>query len=424
MSAAPQGHGPHPRSDTATAHEVNPGPPSLGGGPTGLGTALARRFGTTSGSETAQPDLAPVATPVHTATSHSCSAGSSSMRLGESAFRLPARRLTADLEPCRLVAWGDGSAPPVYLPPAPRNDDRLAAEVDDRLAAWGSSLGFTDDELGTLRKTGYGRLVMLTHTDCEDPDLLLVAAQMNTAWWMADDYFADDSELGADPVKLPQRLTMVMAAMDPLPSAGEFSAPLNAQLRSDKVLRTFTSAISHLRAHSTPGQLHRACYATFSMFVSWTAYAAWRHSEISPAAWEYLAARQHDSFYTSMTLIDVLAAYEVPANLYYDDRVRTAAFRAGTTSVLINDLLSVKKDAADPNPVCNMVLQIAADRGCSVARATEITVDLHNRMVRDFEADLVALRAVPSPELQMFLRGLRSWIGGGFEWHNTNPRYR
>lgn len=346
------------------------------------------------------------------------------IRLGEGTFRLPLRRLTADLEPCRLVEWGDGSASPVLVPPAARVDDRLAEEVDERLVAWADSLGFTVEELEKLRKTGYGRLVMLTHSDCDDADRLLIAAQMNAAWWMADDYYADDSALGADPTRLPQRLTLVMAAMDPLPDAGEFSVPLNEAMTSDKVLRTFTSAMANLRLHATPSQVHRACYATFAMFVSWTAYAAWRHSGQSPAAWEYLAARQHDTFYTSMALIDPVAGYEVPANLFYDDRVRLAAFRAGTTAVLINDLVSVKKDAADPNPVCNIVLQIAADRGCSVADATEVTVELHNRMVRDFEADITALRTIPSPELQAFLRGLRHWMGGSFEWHNTNPRYR
>ncbi|NNH75804.1 terpene synthase [Nocardia uniformis] len=345
-------------------------------------------------------------------------------RLGDSAFRIPVRRLTADLEPYRELDWGDGSAPPVYCPPAARVDDNLADEIDDRLSDWAESIDFTAEELDKLRKTGYGRLVMLTHTDSDDPDRLLVAAQMNTAWWMADDYYADDSALGADPTRLPQRLTLAMAALDRLPDAGEFSAPLDEMLRTDKVLRAFVSAVSNLRDHASPGQVQRACYATFSMFVSWTAYAAWRHTGQMPTAWEYLAARQHDTFYTSMTLIDPVAGYEVPANLFYEDRVRQAAFRAGTAAVLINDLVSVKKDLADENPVCNMVLQVAADRGCSIAHATEIVVDLHNRMVREFEAEHRSLQAIPSPELQLYLHGLRNWMGGSFEWHNTNPRYR
>ncbi|MFC9893791.1 family 2 encapsulin nanocompartment cargo protein terpene cyclase [Nocardia sp. NPDC127579] len=386
-------------------------------GPRGLGTELATKFSTAHRDEP-EPASAP-----RSATGLR-QPGDSDNSLGESAFRMPFRHPAAELEPYRELEWGDGSAPPLYCPPVTRVDDDLADRIDDRLATWAQSIGFTDEELEKLRRTGYGRLVMLTHTDSDDPDRLLVPAQMNTAWWMADDYYADDSALGADPTRLPQRLTLAMAALDPLPDAGEFTTPLDEVLREDKVLRAFGSAIQNLRAHATPAQVQRACYSTFTMFVSWTAYAAWRHTGESPTAWEYLAARQHDTFYTSMTLIDPVAGYEVPANLFYDDHVRQAAFRAGTAAVLVNDLFSVKKDAADEVPVSNMVLQIAADRGCSLAEATEVTVDLHNDMVRQFEADHRALRTVPSPELQLFLRGVRDWMGGSFEWHNTNPRYR
>ncbi|GAA2635663.1 family 2 encapsulin nanocompartment cargo protein terpene cyclase [Actinomadura fulvescens] len=320
-------------------------------------------------------------------------------------------------------AWGDGDAPPLYCPPVERVDDRLAAEVDARLLTWAAERGFAEHELDGLRRTQFGRLAMLTHPDTDDPDALLVAAQLNASWWAADDYYADDSALGAVPALLPERLTLAMSAMDRPPPAGEFTPPLEQALRDDLVLRMFTSSVEHLGRHATPAQVQRICYSTFAMFVSWTAYAAWRERGQHPSAWEYLAARQHDSFYTSMTLIDVVGGYELPADLFYDPRVRHAAFRAGAASVLVNDLLSVEKDAADEKPVCNMVLLVAADRGCPVEEAVEVTVALHNDLVRDFERDHQALAAVPSPQLQWFMRGLRAWMGGGVEWHTTNARY-
>ncbi|KAB2340192.1 family 2 encapsulin nanocompartment cargo protein terpene cyclase [Actinomadura rudentiformis] len=320
-------------------------------------------------------------------------------------------------------SWGDGSAPLLYCPPVERVDDRLGAEVDGRLLTWAAERGFQEHELDGLSKAQFGRLAMLTHPDTDDPDALLVAAQLNASWWAADDYYADDSALGAVLALLPERLTLAMSAMDPPPPAGEFTPPLQDALRDDLVLRMFVSAVEHLGRHATPAQVQRICYSTFAMFVSWTAYAAWRERDEHPAAWEYLAARQHDSFYTSMTLIDVVGGYELPANLFYDPRVRHAAFRAGTASVIVNDLHSVEKDAADDKPVCNLVLLVAADRGCSLPEAAEIAVALHNDLVRGFERDHQALAAVPSPQLQWFLRGLRAWMGGGFEWHATNARY-
>lgn len=346
--------------------------------------------------------------------------------LGTSAARL-ARELTLAGGPDPAYVerpWGDGTAAPLYVPMAERVDDALAAEVEDRLVVWAKDCGFTDDEADLMRGAGFGRLGMLTHTDTDDPDRLLIAAQLNAAWWAADDLYADDSEMGAAPTELPPRLALVMAAMDPVAPAGEFSVPLDEALRSDPVLVALKSGIEHLTRHATPAQVQRACYATFAMFVSWDSYAAWRFTGDYPPAWEYLAARQHDSFYTSMTLIDAVGGYALDADLYYEPRVRRALMQAGTASVMVNDLHSVANDAADDKPVCNMVLQIVADRQCSVEEAIAITVDLHNDLVRDFEATHRSLLPVPSPPLQRFLRGVRSWMGGGFEWHATNPRYR
>ena len=340
--------------------------------------------------------------------------------LGTAAARVPGLH-----EPGYVVrSWGDGSASPLYVPAVERIDPALADEVDARLVVWGEDCGFVDDELDLLHSAGFGRLAMLGHAHCDDPDRLLIAAQLNAAWWAADDLYADDSEMGATPTELPPRLALVMAAMDPVAPAGEFSHELEAHLRADPVLVALRSGIDHLSRHGTPAQVQRVCYATFAMFVTWNAYGAWRHTGAYPPAWEYLAARQHDSFYTSMTLVDPVGGYELPANLYYDPRVRQAVTQAGTSSVMVNDLHSVAKDAADEKPVCNMVLQVAADRGVSIAEATEVTVDLHNELVRGFEANHRALRAIPSPELRLFLDGVRAWMAGGFEWHATNPRYR
>ncbi|GAA3214200.1 family 2 encapsulin nanocompartment cargo protein terpene cyclase [Actinocorallia longicatena] len=370
-------------------------------GPTGPGTAAAR-LPTLLSSAAAGPGIPP------------CAAG-----------RIPAGLRGPSAAPggYTMRAWGDGSGPPLYCPPVERIDEPLGAEVDHRLGLWAAECGCDDDELKALSSAGFGRLAMLTHPDTDDPDSLLVAAQLNASWWAADDYYADDTALGAVPALLPRRLTLAMAAMDPPPAAGPFTAPLEASLQDDLVLRMLGTAVRHLERHGTPSQVQRACYATFSMFVSWTAYAAWRENGEQPPAWEYLAARQHDSFYTSMTLIDVVGGYELPANLFYEPRVRDAAFRAGTAAVLVNDLHSVAKDAADEMPVCNMVLLVADDRGCSIAEAVETTVELHNEVVRGFEAICAELAALPSPELQWFLHGLRAWMGGGFEWHSTNARY-
>ncbi len=78
--------------------------------------------------------------------------------------------------------WGDGTASPLYCPLPERIDDTLGEEVDRRLAAWSRECGFSVEEAGRLGRAGFGRLVVLAHPDCDDPDRLLVSAKLNAAW--------------------------------------------------------------------------------------------------------------------------------------------------------------------------------------------------------------------------------------------------
>ncbi|MCO5995936.1 family 2 encapsulin nanocompartment cargo protein terpene cyclase [Actinoallomurus rhizosphaericola] len=319
--------------------------------------------------------------------------------------------------------WGDGSYPPLYCPETVRDDEGLGHLVNEALVAWAEETGIYADRLEAFRSTGFGRLAMLAHPDTDDPDRLLLAAQMNAAWWASDDYYADESALGATPIELPPRLALVMSAMDPPPPAAEFTGPLEEAVQADPVLVALASATGHLRRHATPEQVMRVCNTTFQMYVSWTAYAAWRFSGGLPPAWRYLAARQHDSFYTSMTLIDVVGGYRLPGELFYAPEVHRAVMQAGTAAVIVNDLHSAAREAADGQSD-NLVLLVAAERDCSLREAIETCVRLHNGLVRDFQSAQERLAVVPSAELQRFLRGAQAWMGGGFHWHSTSSRYR
>ncbi|WP_043632540.1 family 2 encapsulin nanocompartment cargo protein terpene cyclase [Nonomuraea candida] len=320
--------------------------------------------------------------------------------------------------------WGDGTYPPLYCPETARVDEALGAEVDRRLVAWAERVGIHAGRMEEFAATGFGRLAMLAHADTDDPDLLLIAAQLNAAWWAADDYYADETDLGATPTELPPRLALVMSAMDPPPDAGGYTAQLEEHIRNDPVLVSLRSATSHAARHSTPAQVMRICNITSQMYVSWAAYAAWRYLETPPPVWRYLAARQHDSFYTSMTLIDIVGGYALPPDLFAERRFHTALMQAGTASVLVNDLHSVAREAADELPDSNVILLMAAEDGCSTREATERAVHLHNHFVRGFEQSQRALSALPSPELKRFLRGAQAWMAGGLEWHGSTSRYQ
>ena len=174
--------------------------------------------------------------------------------------------------------------------------------------------------------------------------------------------------------------------MDPPPPVGDYTRQLEETIQADPVLVSLRSSISHISRHATPSQIGRVCNITSQMYVSWAAYAAWRYLETPPPVWRYLAARQHDSFYTSMTLIDIVGGYHLPADLFFERRFHTALMQAGTASVLVNDLYSVEKEAADELPDSNVILLIAAEEKCSTREATERAVALHNDLVKGFEA--------------------------------------
>jgi 2-methylisoborneol synthase len=350
--------------------------------------------------------------------------GTSALRLAGAPAPAPARDTHLPI-PYAERDWGDGSYPPLYCPLTPRVDEVLGAEVNRRLVAWAEQVGIYAGRIEAFRDTGFGRLAMLTHADCDDPDLLLAAAQMNAAWWSADDYYADETDLGAVPTELPPRLALIMSALDPPPDAGSYTPPLEEAVASDPVLIALASAAGHLTRHATPAQMLRIKLTTFQMYVSWTAYGAWRYLNEPPPAWRYLAARQHDSFYTSMMLIDVIGGYELPGPVFAANAVHRALMQAGTASVLVNDLHSAAREAADELPDLNMVLLIAEQEECSLREATERTVALHNKFVREFEASQRELAAaVPSVELHRMLRGAQAWMAGCLEWHSSSARYR
>ena len=140
-----------------------------------------------------------------------------------------------------------------------RVDERLGEVVNERLVAWAREVGIYADQLDKFRDTGFGRLAMLTHADTDDPDMLLVAARMNAAWWAADDYYADETALGATPTELPPRLALVMSGDGPAAAGRAYTGRWRRPSSADPVLVALRSAVSHLSRHATPAQVMRGC---------------------------------------------------------------------------------------------------------------------------------------------------------------------
>ncbi|MGH2717540.1 MAG: family 2 encapsulin nanocompartment cargo protein terpene cyclase [Actinomycetota bacterium] len=373
-----------------SAEEAPSPPPSLAdllrSGPIGLGTAAARVVPTSV--EVPSPD-------------------------GATAPAVP-----AEYEPAGGPAGEPGTE--LYCPPAVRDDVALGELTNEALVGWAGEVGIYPGQLAKVRAANFGRLMMLTHPACTDPDRLLAAAKCVLAEWATDDHFLDDESLGADASAISSRLGISYAAIDPADLPVAYAPQLQEALDAEPVARAYQSAFEHLGRFATQTQVARLHHELAVMFMAYSHEADWRRSGRTPRVFEYLTHRHENSFLPPMVLVDPLAGYELPAPEFADRRVRRCFCLAGSASVILNDLYSMAKESdAD----FDLPKVIAAEEHCTLAEAIERSVQLHNELMHTYEREAGALSLLGSPALRRFLLDIWAWLGGNREWHATTLRY-
>jgi 2-methylisoborneol synthase len=317
------------------------------------------------------------------------------------------------------------TAAQLYCPEPVRIDEALGAEVNDRLMAWVEQVGIFPGQRDHVRACDYGRYAMLIHPDTDDPDRLLLAAQCMAALFAVDDYYCDDERTGSDPVLIGPRLTLAQVALDPTHLVGDHATELDDAMSTDPVLVALGSYIERVAHFATPAQVARVRHETVAMFVTMSGEAGWRLTGRTPPTWEYLAARQANSFLPCMTLIDIIGGYELPAVVYSHPVVRRATMLAASASIILNDLYSMAKESEPDIGDYSLPVVIAAERGCSLEEATDRSAAIHDELVYAFEETRARLSAtLPVPALERYLTGLHAWLGGNREWHRSSGRYR
>lgn len=310
--------------------------------------------------------------------------------------------------------------PPLYCPDAVRDDPALAELVNERLVAWAEEIGIYRGRLEMLRACGFGRLMMLAHPDCDDPDRLLAAAKCGLAEWSVDDHWVDEGD-EADPALVGLRNSMAHAVVDPVRMPARYARSFEERVAAEPVLRAFRSGLEHLGRFASPTQVARLRHELAVMFVGYGVEAQWRMSGRRPPVWEYLMHRYENAFFPCMVLIDPVGGYELPAHEFADQRVRRTYLYAAVAAVLLNDLYSMGRE--DPTDT-NLPNLIAAEEGVSLQEGVNRAAAIHDEVMRTVEAESAALTALGSPLLGRFLSGMWAWLGGSKEWHATSPRYR
>ncbi|WP_198042120.1 family 2 encapsulin nanocompartment cargo protein terpene cyclase [Kitasatospora azatica] len=341
--------------------------------------------------------------------------------LGTSAARvtdLLRPRSAAPVPPARGKA-----VPELYCPPHLRDDPALAAEVNDRLVDWAEQVGIYAGQLEKFRKADFGRLLMLTHPDTEDPDRLLAAARCMAAEFAVDDYFCDAAAAGDHPQRLGPQLMLAQAAIDPMRMPSRSHERYEREMREQPVWHALRRSVQELAGYASGSQINRLRQEIAGLFLGMDAEAGWRIEGSLPPVWEYLTNRQLNSFLPCMTLVDAIGGYELPANVYGRPDVRHATLQAALASVLLNDIYSMHKEGGAQGVEYNLPTVLAAEDGCSLEEAIARSVEIHNELVRSYERAAAALSRTGDPVLTRYLGALWAWLGGNREWHATSPRY-
>jgi 2-methylisoborneol synthase len=338
--------------------------------------------------------------------------------VGTGALRIPPPGLAGLL---RIPAdSGEPGAPALFCPGPLRDDPALGQEVDDRVVEWADQVGIYPGRLDKLRAAGFGRLIMLAHPACDDPERLTAAAKCVVAEWAADDYIVDEAALGADPATVGSRLGLLHAVVDPAPLPTRYVPALESYRIREPIATAFRSAMQDLARFASAAQLARFSHQVSILYVAWSQEADWIRGHRTPPVWEYLVQRNMSSYLLPMLLVDVLAGYELLAPEYFAPRVRRAFTTAGLAAALLNDLYSGAQESATDY---NLPRVIAAEDGCTPRAATIRTVEIHNELMQAFVAEALALSAVGTPTLRRFLADTWAWLGGSREWHATTARY-
>ncbi|MEV7566102.1 family 2 encapsulin nanocompartment cargo protein terpene cyclase [Streptomyces tanashiensis] len=311
--------------------------------------------------------------------------------------------------------------PGLYWHPVPEPDPVRVEEVGLRIKSWALDEVqlYPDDWEGDFDGFQVGRYMVACHPDAPTVDHLMVATRLMVAENAVDDCYCED--LGGSPVGLGGRLLLAHTALDPLYSTAEYQPAWAESLHADAPRRAYRSAMEYFVRQATPSQADRFRHDMARLHLGYLAEAAWDETNHVPEVWEYLAMRQFNNFRPCPTITDTVGGYELPADLHAQPGMQRVLALAGNASTIVNDLYSYTKELASPGRHMNLPVVLADRESLSEKDAYLKAVEVHNDLMRDFEAASAELAAAcPVPSVLRFLRGVAVWVDGNHYWHQTN----
>ncbi|MFH8425038.1 family 2 encapsulin nanocompartment cargo protein terpene cyclase [Streptomyces sp. NPDC018038] len=311
--------------------------------------------------------------------------------------------------------------PGLYHHPVPEPDPARVDEVSRRIKAWALDEVqlYPDDWEGEFDGFSVGRYMVACHPDAPTVEHLMLATRLMVAENAVDDCYCEDH--GGSPVGLGGRLLLAHTALDPLHTTAEYQPQWAESLHADAPRRAYRSAMGYFVDQASPSQADRYRHDMARLHLGYLAEAAWTETDHMPEVWEYLAMRQFNNFRPCPTITDTVGGYELPADLHAQPAMQRVLALAGNATTIVNDLYSYMKELDSPGRHLNLPVVIADREGVSDREGYLKAVEVHNDLMRDFEAEAAALAAsCPVPTVQRFLRGVAVWVDGNHYWHQTN----
>ncbi|MFJ3906021.1 family 2 encapsulin nanocompartment cargo protein terpene cyclase [Streptomyces sp. NPDC090025] len=324
-------------------------------------------------------------------------------------------------EPAATTAVVGNPIPGLYYHPIPEPDPLRVEEVSRRIKDWAVDevQMFPPEWADEFDGFSVGRYMVACHPDAPSIEHLMVATRLMVAENAVDDIYCEDH--GGSPVGLGSRLLLAHTALDPVHTTPEYQAPWEESLASDAPRRAYHSAMKYFTQLATASQADRFRHDMARLHLGYLAEAAWAETDHVPEVWEYLAMRQFNNFRPCPTLTDSVGGYELPMDLHAQPAMQRVIALAGNATTIVNDLYSYTKELDSPGTHLNLPVVIAERENLSAKEGYLKAVEVHNDLMRAFEAEAAALAATcPVPTVLRFLKGVAVWVDGNHYWHQTN----
>ncbi|MFE3203666.1 family 2 encapsulin nanocompartment cargo protein terpene cyclase, partial [Embleya sp. NPDC059237] len=295
--------------------------------------------------------------------------------------------------PCREI-------PGLYYHPVVEPDEVRVAEVGRRIKDWAVDevALFPPEWEDQFDGFSLGRYMVACHPDAPSIEHLMVATRLMAAENVLDDCYCEDH--GGSPVGLGGRLLMAHTALDPVHTTPEYHGPWAQSLHGDAPRRAYRSAMDYFLRLAGPSRADRFRHDMARLHLGYLAEAAWAQTEYVPEVWEYLAMRQFNNFRPCPTITDTVGGYELPADLHARPDMQRVIALASNATTIVNDLYSYTKELAAPGRHMNLPVVLAEREGLDEREAFLKAIEVHNELMRAFEAEAAALAlACPVPQV-------------------------